>query len=50
MRNILYIIAVVFIILWAVGYFGYNAGKFIHILIFVAVVLILLRIISGRRL
>jgi len=50
MSNILYIIAVVLIILWAVGYFGYHAGELIHILIFIAIIAILLRVINGARL
>lgn len=49
MNNLLYIVAVVFIVLWAVGFFGYNAGKLIHVLIVIAIVMVLLRIISGRR-
>ncbi|MFN3916156.1 MAG: lmo0937 family membrane protein [Flavobacteriales bacterium] len=49
MNNLLYIVAVVLIILWAVGYFTYNASGLIHILIVIAVVMVLLRIISGRR-
>ncbi len=50
MGNLLYIVAVVLLILWAVGYFGYNAGQLIHILIVIAVIAFLLRIITGNRL
>lgn len=49
MSNILYIIAIVLVVLWAIGYFGYNAGELIHVLIFIAVVAILLRVIGGDR-
>ncbi len=49
MSNLLYIVAVVLIILWAVGYLGYNAGGLIHILLIIAVIVIILRVISGRR-
>ncbi len=49
MGNLLYIIAVVLIILWAVGYLGYEAGGIIHILLVIAIVAVLLRVISGRR-
>lgn len=49
MGNLLYIIAVVFVILWAVGFFGYDAGYLIHILIVIAAIMVLLRIISGRK-
>lgn len=49
MSNILYLFAVVLIILWAIGFFGYNAGYIIHILLVVAIIAILLRIIQGRK-
>jgi hypothetical protein len=49
MGNLLYIIAVVLIIIWAVGFLGYNSGGIIHILLVIAVVAILLRVISGRK-
>ena len=43
-------IAIVLIILWLLGYVtSYTMGGFIHILLVVAVVLILVRIISGRK-
>ena len=45
----LYTIAVVLIILWLLGLVtSYTLGGFIHILIVIAVVVVLLRIISGR--
>jgi hypothetical protein len=49
MGNLLYIIAVVLIIAWLIGFVGYSAGGLIHILLVIAVSAILLRIISGRR-
>lgn len=53
MGNLLYIIAVVLIIIWALGFFG-NIGGFasnnlIHILLVIALIAVLLRVISGRR-
>ena len=46
----LYTIAVVLIILWLLGLVtAYTMGGFIHILIVIAIVAVLLRIISGRR-
>jgi hypothetical protein len=47
MRNILYIIAVILVIGWAIGLFAYNAGAIIHILLVLAVIAILLRLIRG---
>jgi hypothetical protein len=49
MGNLLYIIAVVLIIAWLIGFVGYNAGGLIHILLVIAVIAILLRIISGNK-
>lgn len=46
----LYTIAVVLIILWLLGMVSsYTMGGFIHILLVIAVVVVLLRIISGRK-
>lgn len=46
----LYTIAVVLLILWVLGLVSsYTLGGFIHILLVVAVVVILLNLISGRR-
>ena len=45
----LYTIAVVLLILWALGLVSaYTMGGFIHVLLVIAVVVILLRVISGR--
>lgn len=46
----LWTIAVVLIILWVLGMLtSYTMGGFIHILIVVAVIMVLVRIIQGRR-
>ncbi len=45
MRSLLYIVAVILLIGWAVGFFGYSAGGLIHILLVLAVVSILLTLI-----
>ena len=48
MGNILYIIAVILVIVWAIGFLGgYATGGIIHILLVIAVIAILLRIIRG---
>jgi hypothetical protein len=49
MSSLLYAIAVIFIIAWALGFFVYSAGSVIHILLVIAVVAILLRLIRGDR-
>ena len=45
----LYTIAVVLVILWLLGLVtSYTIGGFIHILLVVAVIMVLVRLISGR--
>ncbi|MDN4038379.1 lmo0937 family membrane protein [Massilia sp. YIM B02443] len=45
----LYTIAVVLIVLWLLGLVtSYTIGGFIHILLVVAVIMVLVRLISGR--
>ncbi|NLW05515.1 MAG: lmo0937 family membrane protein [Pseudomonadaceae bacterium] len=46
----LYTIALLLVILWVLGLVSsYTLSGFIHILIVIAVIMILLRIISGRK-
>ena len=46
----LWTIAVILLILWALGLVsGYTMGGVIHVLIVIAIVVVLVRVISGRR-
>jgi hypothetical protein len=46
----LWTIAVVLVILWLLGLVsGYTMGNFIHILLVIAIIVVLVRIIQGRR-
>ena len=46
----LYTLAVVLIILWLLGLVtGYTIGSFIHILLVIAIIMILVNLISGRK-
>jgi hypothetical protein len=51
MGNILTWVAVILIILWLIGYVGFGeaVGSFIHVLLVLAVIAILIRLFSGRR-
>ncbi|UPK71535.1 lmo0937 family membrane protein [Chitinophaga filiformis] len=49
MGSLLYIIAVILIIGWLLGFFVYSAGGLIHILLVLAIIAILLQIIRGSR-
>lgn len=47
----LYTIAAVLLILWLLGLVtGYTIGAFIHVLLVIALVLLLVQFVSGRRL
>ncbi len=46
MGNLLYVVAVILIIAWAVGFLGYHAGGLIHILLVIAIVAIILNVIK----
>ena len=46
----LYTIAVVLVLLWLLGLISaYTIGGFIHILLVIALILVLVRVISGRN-
>ena len=49
MKNLLYVIAVILILGWAIGVFAYSAGGIIHILLIIAIIAILLNVIRGGK-
>jgi len=49
MGNLLYTIAVILLVVWAIGFLGFHLGGVIHILLVIAVIAVLLRVIQGRR-
>jgi hypothetical protein len=49
-NHMLYTLAVVLIILWLLGLIsGYAIGGFIHVLLVIAIIMILVNLIGGRR-
>ena len=48
MGSVLYIVAVVLIIAWLLGFFAFHAGSIIHLLLVLAVIAIVVRLIQGR--
>ncbi len=50
MSNLLYTLAVILVLFWAIGFFAYSVGSIIHILLVIAIVAVLFRIIQGRKL
>lgn len=49
MGNLLYVVAVILIIGWLLGFFAFHVGSIIHLLLVIAVIVILVRIIQGRK-
>ena len=50
MKNLLYIIAGLLIIIWGIIYFSFNASAFVHILIVIAGIIILVRVLFDKKL
>ena len=48
MSNLLYIVAVILVIGWAVVFIGFHAGGLIHILLVIALIAVILRVIQGK--
>ncbi|HLK30071.1 MAG TPA: lmo0937 family membrane protein [Puia sp.] len=48
MGNLLYFIAAIIVMIWAIGVFGYGSGGIIHILIVIAVIMIVIKFIKGK--
>ncbi len=49
MGNILYVIAVILVIAWAIGFLGFHTGGIIHILLVIALIAVILRVIRGSK-
>lgn len=49
MENFLYILALVLILLWIIGFLGYGVGGLIHALLVIAIISFLLRFIQGNK-
>lgn len=46
----LYTIAIILLVLWALGLVsGTTVGGFVHVLLVIAVIMVLLQLISGRK-
>jgi Family of unknown function (DUF5670) len=49
MDNLLYVIAVILIIAWALGFFVYSIGSLVHALLVIAIIAVLIRLIKGSK-
>jgi hypothetical protein len=45
----LWTIAIILLILWLLGAFAFNVGSIIHLLLVIALVVIVYRLVTGRR-
>jgi Family of unknown function (DUF5670) len=48
MSNLLYIIAVILVIGWALGFFAFHVGGLIHVLLVIALIAVIFQVIRGR--
>ncbi|MDF9800524.1 hypothetical protein OKW21_005787 [Catalinimonas alkaloidigena] len=48
MSGLLYLVAIILLIGWLLGFFVFSVGNFIHILLVIAIIAILFRLIRGR--
>ena len=50
MGNLLYVVAVILVIAWLLGYFAFHVTSgLIHILLVVAVIVVILKLVTGNR-
>ena len=49
MGNLLYVVAVILVIGWLIGFVGYSAGGLIHVLLVIAIIVVILRVIKGGK-
>jgi hypothetical protein len=47
--HVLWTIAVILIVAWLLGFTAFHVGGLIHVLLVIAIVVVLVRIITGRR-
>lgn len=47
MGNLLYVVAVILVIAWAIGFLGYHSGGLIHLLLVIAIIAVVLKVIRG---
>ena len=50
MKNALYVIAALILVIWGLIYYGFHSGNGIHILLLVAGIIVLVRIVFSKQL
>jgi len=49
MNRLLYLIAIILVIGWAIGVFAFDTGGLIHTLLLIALIAVILRVIRGQK-
>ena len=49
MNNLLYIVALMLVLGWGIGFIGYKVGGLIHVLLVIALIAVILRVIQGKK-
>lgn len=49
MRNIIYVVAFILFGIWGIGFLIYDIGNFIHLSLLAAIVLVVVRLIKGKK-
>jgi hypothetical protein len=47
--DLLFVVAAILVVLWLLGFVFFNLGTFIWILLVIAIIIIIVRLASGRR-
>jgi len=47
--DLVLVVAAILVLLWLLGFFIYNLGAIIWVLLVIAIIIILFRLLSGRR-
>lgn len=50
MKNALYVIAGLLIIIWAIVFYGFNSSGMVHLLLFLAIFIIVVRLLFNQQL
>ncbi|AEV97610.1 hypothetical protein Niako_1236 [Niastella koreensis GR20-10] len=49
MRSLLYIVAIILVVGWLIGFIGYHASGAIHLLLVLAIIVIVINVMQGKK-
>lgn len=50
MKNLLYVIAALLLVIWAIVFLSFDSSAFIHLLLVIAIIVVLIRLVFERKL